>query len=128
MRASAAHDGPKREMLESIIANTRQHIEAQIQLVVQEPDTPRPHGLHAAVMETPVGQLCGSPCPSDPSASKYIGVFYDPKVSGQANHWPQLRVPPMRYESFKRLIEFARIRFGVEVGDDIPEGDLYLFV
>ena len=125
VRASAVHDGPKREMLESIIANTRQHIAAQIKLVVQEPDTAHPHGLHAAVMETPVGQLRGSPSPSDPSASKYIGIFYDPKLSGEANHRPQLRVPPLRYESLKRLIELARSRFGAVVGDDIPEGDLY---
>jgi hypothetical protein len=50
---------------------------SQIKLVVQEPDTAHPHGLHAAVMEIPVGQLRGSPSPSDPSASKYIGIFYD---------------------------------------------------
>jgi hypothetical protein len=128
VRASAVHEGPKRDMLESIIANTRQHIAAQIKLVVQEPDTAHPHGLLAAVMDTPVGQLRGSPSPSDPSASKYIGIFYDPKLSGEANHRPQLRVPPLRYESLKRLIELARSRFGVEVGDDIPEGDLYFFV
>ena len=46
-------------------------------------------------------------------------------MSGEANHRPQLRVPPLRYESLKRLIELARSRFGVEVEDDIPEGDLY---
>jgi hypothetical protein len=86
VRASAVHEGPNRDMLESIIANTRQHIAAQIKLVVQEPDTAHPHGLHAAVMATPVGQLRGSPSPSDPSASKYIGIFYDPKLSGDANH------------------------------------------
>jgi hypothetical protein len=72
-----------------------------------------------------VGQLRESPSPSDPSASKYIGIFYDQKLSGEANHKPQLRVPTLRYESLKRLIELARSRFGVEVGDDIPEGDLY---
>jgi len=125
VKASAVHEGPKREMLESIIANTRQHIEAQIQLVVQEPDEPHPHGLHAEIMATPVGKLRGSPSPADPASSKYIGVFYDPKLSGEANHRPQLRVPPLRYEPFKRLIELARGRFGPEVGDDIPDGDLY---
>ena len=61
-------------MLESIIANTRQHIATQIKLVVQEPDTAHPHGLLAAIMDTPVGQLRSSPSPSDPSASKYIGI------------------------------------------------------
>ena len=81
VRASVVHEGPNRDMLESIIANTRQHIAAQIKLVVQEPDTPHLHGLHAAVMDTPVGQLRGSPSPSDPSASKYIGIFYDPQFA-----------------------------------------------
>ena len=85
-------------------------------------------GLRAAVMETPVGQVSGSPSPSDPSASKYIGIIYDPKLSGEANHRPQLRVPPLRYECLKRLIELARSRFGAVVGDDIPQGDLYFFV
>ena len=66
MRASAVHDGPKREMLESIIANTRQHIATQGKLVVQEPDTAHPHGLHAAVMETPVGQNHWQPEPERP--------------------------------------------------------------
>ena len=100
-------------MLESINANTRQHIAAHIKLGVQEAGTAHPHGLHAAIMETPMVQLHGSPSPSDPSASKYIGIFYDPQLSGEANHKPQLRVPPLRYESLKRLIEEARSRFGV---------------
>ena len=35
-------------------------------------------------------------------------------------------MPPLRYESLKRLIELARSRFGAVAGDDnIPEGDLY---
>ena len=118
--------GPSAGHLKSIIENTRQHITAQIKLLVQEPDTAHPHGLHAAVVETPVSQLRGSPSPSDPSASKYIGIFYDPKLSGEANHRPHLRVPPLRYASFKRLIELARSRFGVEVGGRHPGGRLVL--
>ena len=34
-------------------------------------------------------------------------------------------MPPLRLDNYKRLIELARGRFGTEVGDDIPEGDLY---
>ena len=125
IKASSIEDGAKREILESIVANTRQTMNAQICLISQDPE-PSPHGLFAAMMETPACKLRGSPNEKDPSQSKYVGVVYDPKVSGEANHRPQLRVPPLRIENCKRLIELARGRFGQEVGDDdLPEGDLY---
>ena len=125
VKASTVQDGPKREMLDSIITNTRQNVSAQITLVSQEPDAPHPHGLHVALMETPVGKLRGSHNEKDPGHSKYIGIFFDPKVSGEANHRPQWRMPPLRMDNYKRLIELARGRFGEAVGDDIPDGDLY---
>ena len=111
--------------MDSIVANTRQTIKAQICLVAQEPEVPHPHGLFAAMMETPAGKLRGAPNEKDPSQSKYVGIVFDPKLAGEANHRPQLRVPPLRLDNYKRLIELARGRFGTEVGDDIPEGDLY---
>ena len=128
VKASVVPDGPKREMLDSIIANTRQNMNAQIALISQEPDVPHPHGLHTAVMETPLGKLRGCPDPDDPAKSKYVGIFFDPKVSGEANHRPQLRMPPLRMDNYRRLIELARARFGAEVGDDIPGGDLYFLL
>ena len=119
--------GPKREMLDSIISNTRQNIAAHIHLIPQEPDEPHPHGLVAALMATPLGKLRGAPNPKDPAKSKYIGIFYDPKVAGEANHRPQLRVPPLRSEPLRRLVELARSRVGpTEVTDEeLPEGDIY---
>jgi len=125
IKASSIEDGAKREILDSIVANTRQTIKAQICLVAQEPEVPHPHGLFAAMMETPAGKLRGAPNEKDPSQSKYVGIVFDPKLAGEANHRPQLRVPPLRLDNYKRLIELARGRFGTEVGDDIPEGDLY---
>jgi len=125
VKASTVQDGPKREMLDSIITNTRQNVIAQITLISQEPDEPHPHGLHVAIMGTPVGKLRGSPNDKDPAQSKYIGIFFDPKLSGEANHRPQWRMPPLRMDNYKRLIELARGRFGETVGDDILDGDLY---
>ena len=38
-----------------------------------------------------------------------------------------LRVPPLRTEQLRRLIDLARGRFGAEVAEDeIPKGDLYV--
>ena len=77
-------------MLDSIIANTRQHIAAHIKLVAQEPDMAHPHGLLVVVMDTPVGQLRGSPSPSVPSASKYIGICLRPKVVRRGEPQPEI--------------------------------------
>ena len=127
IKASSVQDGHKREMLDSIINSTRQHIAAQIHLIAQEPDEPHPRGLQAAVMDTPVGKMRGAPMTANPSTSKYIGIFYDPKVAGEANHRPMTRVPPLRAEQVRRLVELTRGRFGTSevAADEIPMGDLY---
>ena len=63
---------------------------------------------------------------SDPAKSSYIGIFYDPKLGGEANHRPQQRIPPLRAEPLRRLVEIARSRLGADVQDDeLPDGDLY---
>jgi hypothetical protein len=126
VRASAVC-GTKRDMLDSIINNTRQNIAAQIHLIAVEPDEPHPHGLPAAVNATPLGKLRGAPCPRDTNKSKYVGIFYDPKVAGEANHRPLLRVPPLRVEPYRRLIDLALGRCP-EMTDagEIPDGDLYM--
>ena len=78
IKASSIEDGAKREILDSIVANTRQTIKAQIRLVAQEPEVPHPHGLFAAMMETPAGKLRGAPNEKDPSQSKYVGIVSIP--------------------------------------------------
>ena len=64
----------------------------------------------------------------DPGQSKYSGIFFDPELSGEANHRPQWRTPPLRMDNYKRLIELARGRFGEVVEDNIPDGDLHLLM
>ena len=56
-----------------------------------------------------------------------MGVFYDVKLSGECDSRPQWRMPTLRGEHLKRLLEIARSRFPVEEVDnnEIPEGDLY---
>ena len=125
MKASMVQDGIRREMLDSIIHNTRQNIAAQVTLIAEEPSKPHPYGLHATIMGSPLGKLRGIPRPQDPAKSKYIGVFYDPKVSGEANHRPMQRVPPLRAELVRRLLDLAKSRFGSQEGGGVPEGDLY---
>lgn len=122
VRASMVQDQAKRDMLDDIINSTRQTIAAHIHLLPQEPSEPHNHGLLGAVMGTPLGKLRGSPDLDTPIKSKYIGVFYDPKVAGEANHRPMQRIPPLRSEPMRRLLDVALNRFGP---DEIPEGDLY---
>ena len=128
VKASQVQDGARRETIRSIMSATRQHIAAQIHLIPQDPEAhPHPHGgLSAALMATAGGKLRGEPQPDNPTKSKYIGVFYDFKVAGEANHRPMLRVPPLRAEQLRRLVDIARSRFGDEVAnDELPKGDLY---
>ena len=125
IKASSIQDGATREIAESIVANAQQTIKAQICLIASEPDKPNPNGLFAPMMETPVCKLRGAPNEKDRAQSKYIGMFFDPKLTREANHRPQLRMPPLRLDNYKRLIELARDRFGTEVGDEILVGDWY---
>jgi hypothetical protein len=37
-------------------------------------------------------------------------------------------MPPLRMDNYRRLIELAWARFGAEVGNDIPRGDLYFLL
>ena len=125
IKASSIQDGATREIAESIVANAQQTIKAQICLIASEPDKPNPNGLFAPMMETPVCKLRGAPNEKDRAQSKYIGMFFDPKLTREANHRPQLRMPPLRLDNYKRLIELARDRFGTELGDEILVGDWY---
>ena len=50
------------------------------------------------------------------SQSKHVGLVFDPKVAGEANHRPQLRVPPLRLATSQSLIDLARGRVGAVVG------------
>jgi hypothetical protein len=127
VKASQVQGGAKRETIRSIMSATRQHIAAQIHLIPQDPDPPYAiGGLSAALAATAGRKLRGEPQPDNPTKSKYIGIFYDLKVAGEANHRPMLRAPPLRAEQLRRLVDLARSRFGAEVADDeIPKGDLY---
>ena len=120
VKASQVQDVARRETIRSIMSATRQHTAAQIHLITQDPQDPHPHGLSlsAALTATAGGKLRGDPQPDNPAKSKYIGVFYDFKVAGEANHRPMMRVPPLRADQLRRLIDIARSRFGNEVADD----------
>ena len=126
VKASQIQDGARREAIRTIMSATRQHIAAQIYMISQGPQEPHPHGLSAELTATAGGKLRGEPQPDNPAKSKHIGIFYDFNVAGEANHRPMLRVPPLRAEQLRRLIDLVRSRFGAEVAEDeIPKGDLY---
>ena len=102
-------DPSKRQMVDSVIANTQQHIAAQIVLISGSPDTPHKGGLAQAVMTSAFGRV-QPVVDSDPNKNKYIGIFLDVKTTGEPNHRPNIRQPPLRPDPYKRLIEMARGR------------------
>ena len=128
IKASSVTDPAKRQIVESIIANTQQHIAAQICLLPVSPLEPHKGGLQKAVMQTALGKIKAIVDESDPGKSKYIGIFYDTKVTGEANSKPHLRVPPLRPEPFKRLIELARTRDTADDDETISDGDMFFLL
>lgn len=122
VRPSTIEDASTRELVNTIVANTKQHIAAQISLVSAEPETPRKGGLAHVIMQTALGQLA-----DDASGkSKYVGIFFDVKVAGESNSRPQYRQPPLRPDYFKRLMDMARTRKNPDE-EAIAESDCFFF-
>ena len=94
VRPSTITDSTKREMVESIIAATRQNFAANVHLVRQVTEPPRPNGLQGALMATPLGKV-------PKNTPTYVGVFYDPKMSAEASRRPAIRVPPLRQDPWR---------------------------
>jgi len=120
--------GGRRKMLNDMIRVLRQQMAARIHLVSQQDsDPPNERGLQGVLMDTTVLRVArGAPDPSKPSRSKYIGIFFDPKLAGEASQMPMIRVPPLRASQLHELVTAARTRFGAEVPDnELPPGDLY---
>jgi hypothetical protein len=122
VRPNTIQDISTRELVNTIIANTKQHIAAQISLVAAEPETPHKGGLAHVIMQTALGQVDASK-----TKNKYIGIFFDVKVAGESNSRPHYRQPPLRPEFYKRLIDMARTRKD-PAEDSITENDCFFLV
>lgn len=130
INVNSISDPSKRQLVESVIANTQQHIAAQIVLISGSPDTPHKGGLAQAVMTSAFGRV-QPVIDGDPNKSKYIGIFLDVKTTGEPNHRPNIRQPPLRPEPYKRLIEMARSRGRgdeTETDDGIDETDMFFLM
>ena len=108
------------------MATTRQNIAAQLNFVALEPDEPYSQGvMHELMTKTPLATARGNPH-KDLDISKYIGVFFDPRFTGEAQSKPQHRVPPLRADLYRRLMDFALARLhGENTSAALPHGDLY---
>jgi hypothetical protein len=81
-------------------------------------DTP---DLANAIKCTDVGAY--DPCAHD---GRTVAVVFDSKLAGEASSKALQRLPPFQQDECRRLLEAVRGRHGAE--DELPEGDLYLFL
>ena len=58
----------------------------------------------------------------DETKGKYVAIFYDPKLSGEATHRPAIRQPPFRKDPYSQLIKMLQAR---SIDNNPPEQDAY---
>ena len=114
-----------RESVQKITRDARVQMRAQVQLVplVKHDEhgnaVPYAGGLLAEILKTTVHK-------TEPVANKFVGIFYDPKLSGEPNGRPQVRTCGVR-ETYKDLITAMLKRHG-EPEDPIGMNDLYFLL
>ncbi len=127
-----------RQLLEVIMQETKVNINAQIQLLPSDPDVPYDNGENGfinAFKDMDTAKHMGSKDVPDPQ----IAVLFDVKLSGEAQHRPSLRIPPLSTEKFTRKIQMCLERFNQDPGAAsaavptpsppekiIPPSDVYL--
>jgi len=123
LQLSALSD-ERREVVLSSLQRARKNLAANVVLINKD----SPDGLSAQLAKTVLGQLRGNLDQANPARSKYVGIFYDVKCSGEATHRPNLRIPPLQRgeASLKPLLEAARARLIPQLpsGEAAPDGSL----
>ena len=114
-----------RESVKKITREAREQMRAQVQLVplVKHDEhgnvVPCEGGLLAEILKTTVHK-------TEPVANKFVGIFYDPKLSGEPSCRPQVRTCGVR-DAYKDLITAMLKRRG-EQEDPIGANDLYFLL
>ncbi len=57
-----------------------------------------------------------------------MGIFYDPKLSGEPNHRPALRFATVRNETYANLMQPVLQRHRMEGSTELTDGDLYFLM
>ena len=105
----------KRAQLESSCANARTHLRANVELEVMD-DAKFPEHMP----RSSVGKERAD------GVDSYTAVFYDPKLSGEPTHRPNIRTAPLRAE-YGKNIKHVIARFEAEP-DTLPVGDAYFLL
>ena len=129
VRASSIADTSKKEMLDMIISQTKAQIAANIHLVpikLLEDSDGESASLTTRMARTPACKFEGAPNTTNPSKSKYVGIFFDVKLAGEANSRPALRTPPLQADRYKTLISACLQRHGPT--EDLTEGDIFFIL
>ena len=82
----------KRAQLESSCANARTHLRANVELEVMDDATFLENLLRSSVGKERANGV-----------DSYTAVFYDPKLSGEPTHRPNIRTAPLRAEYGKNI-------------------------
>ncbi len=104
-----------RQLLEVIMQETKVNINAQIQLLPSDPEAPYADGelgFINAFKDMETAKQMGNPEAPNPQ----IAVLFDVKLSGEAQHRPALRIPPLSTEKFTRKIQMCLGRFNQDPG------------
>ena len=100
-------------------ARLQKQVAAMVRLIPRDlGDTP---DLASAIKCTDVGAY--DPCAHD---GRTVAVVFDSKLAGEASSKALQRLPPFQQDECRLLLEAVRGRHGAE--DELPEGDLYLFL
>ena len=91
-------DESAQEQVRAIIDSARSQMGAQVQLIPLDlPEGPRtPENLTDTVRKSCSGKIKNM----DEAEGRYVGIFFDPKLSGEAAHRPAIRQPPFRKVGF----------------------------
>ena len=87
----------KRAQLESSCANARTHLRANVELEVMDDATFLENLLRSSVGKERANGV-----------DSYTAVFYDPKLSGEPTHRPNIRTAPLRPEYGKTIKRSSR--------------------
>ena len=108
-----------KEQVKIMIDNARAQMKAALQFIPLETSDGAlsPEQLFDAVRKSLSGKM-----KLDETGGKYVAIFYDPKLSGEATHRPAIRQPPLRKEVFAKLLKTV---LGRSPDGDPPEQDVY---
>ena len=69
-------------------------------------------------------ELCRAPAAAQPTTG-FVGIFYDPKLSGEPIYRPGIRTAPIRDDTYANLIKIILNRHAVQA-NAIGERDVFL--